>query len=33
VVELLTLGYPTDSSPVAKNRRPLKDSVRYERWS
>ena len=33
VVELLTLGYPTDAAAVAKNRRPLKDSVRYERWS
>jgi nitroreductase len=33
VVELLTLGYPTDPAPMAKNRRPLKDMVRYERWS
>ena len=33
VVELLTLGYPTDASPVTKNRLSLREVVRYERWS
>lgn len=32
VVELLTLGYPADASPVTKNRLPLREIVRYERW-
>ncbi len=33
VVELLTLGYPQDPAPVKKNRLPLADIVRYERWT
>lgn len=32
VVELLPLGYPRDASPMAKNRLPLDDIVKYERW-
>ena len=32
VVELLPLGYPRHVSPVAKNRLPLDDIVKYERW-
>ena len=32
VVELLTLGYPEDPSPVPKRRLPLEKIVRYERW-
>jgi nitroreductase len=33
VVELLTLGYPTDPAPVDKNRLSLKEIVRWERWT
>jgi nitroreductase len=33
VVALLTLGYPVDASPVSKNRLPLQEIVRYERWT
>ncbi len=33
VVELLTLGYPTDSAAAAKNRLPLREIVRYDRWT
>ncbi len=33
VVELLTLGYPVDAAPVSKNRLPLREVVRYERWA
>ena len=32
VVELLTLGYPTDA-PKPKKRLPLKEIVKYDRWS
>ena len=32
VVGLLPLGYPTDPSTVQKNRLPLEDIVKYERW-
>ena len=32
VVQLLPLGYPQDPSPVKKNRLPLKEMVKYERW-
>ncbi len=32
VVELLTLGYPQDPSPVPKRRLPLEKIVRWERW-
>ena len=32
VVELLTLGYPRDASPVDKNRLSLDELVHYERW-
>ncbi len=32
VVELLTLGYPEDSSEKEKNRKSLDEIVRYERW-
>lgn len=32
VVELMPLGYPTDSSPREKNRLPLESIVRYEHW-
>ena len=32
VVELLPLGYPRDASPVMKNRLPLDEIVKYERW-
>jgi nitroreductase len=32
VVELLPLGYPRDASPAEKNRLPLDDIVKYERW-
>ena len=33
VVGLMTLGYPTDPSPVTKNRLSLQEIVRYERWA
>lgn len=33
VVELLPIGYPKDPSPVTKRRLPLKDIVKYERWT
>ncbi len=33
VVALMTLGYPADPSPVSKNRLPLREIVRYERWT
>jgi nitroreductase len=33
VVELLTLGYPRDPSPVEKKRLSLEEIVRYEKWS
>ncbi len=32
VVELLTLGYPQDPSPVPKRRLPLEEIVKWERW-
>ena len=32
VVGLLPLGYPTDSSTVKKNRLPIDDIVKFERW-
>ena len=32
VVELLTLGYPADPCPAAKNRLSLEEIVMYERW-
>jgi nitroreductase len=32
VVELMTLGYPADSPEKEKNRLPLKEIVKYERW-
>lgn len=32
VVELLTLGYPKDPSPVPKKRLPLEEIVFYEEW-
>jgi nitroreductase len=32
VVELMPLGYPTDSSMKEKNRLSVKEIVRYERW-
>ncbi|TVQ37548.1 MAG: nitroreductase [Spirochaetaceae bacterium] len=32
VVQLLTLGYPDDRSPSVKNRKPLDEIVRFERW-
>ncbi len=32
VVELLPIGYPADPSPVPKNRLPLDEIVRYEKW-
>ena len=32
VVELLLLGYPSDPSPVEKNRHHLDKIVKYERW-
>lgn len=32
VVELLPLGYPREASPVEKNRLPLNEIVKYERW-
>jgi nitroreductase len=32
VVELLTLGYPQDPSPVNKNRLTLNEIVKYDRW-
>ena len=33
VVELMTLGYPRDPDPAAKNRLPLEEIVRYENWN
>lgn len=33
VVELLTMGFPRDPSPVRKRRLPLDQIVRYERWN
>lgn len=32
VVELLPIGYPQDPSPVEKQRLPLAEIVKYERW-
>jgi len=32
VVQLMPLGWPTDPSPVEKNRLPLEKILRYERW-
>jgi nitroreductase len=32
VVALIALGYPEDPSPVEKNRLPLEEIARYERW-
>lgn len=32
VVELLPLGYPADPAPVEKNRHPLGDILRFDRW-
>ncbi len=32
VVELITLGYPADASPVSKSRLPLREIVHWERW-
>jgi len=32
VVELMPLGYPSDPSPIAKNRLPLNRIVKYEHW-
>ncbi|MEM2915056.1 MAG: nitroreductase family protein [Candidatus Bathyarchaeia archaeon] len=32
VVELMTLGYPSDPSPAKKNRLPLNRIVKYEHW-
>jgi nitroreductase len=33
VVELMPLGYPADPSPVSKNRLPLDEIVRREKWA
>lgn len=33
VVQLLPLGYPTDTSVVEKKRLPLEKIVKYEKWS
>jgi nitroreductase len=32
VIALLTMGYAEDPSPLPKNRLPLKEIVRWERW-
>lgn len=32
VVELLPIGYPADPSPAEKQRLPLNEIVKYERW-
>jgi nitroreductase len=32
VVQLMPLGWPSDPSPVEKNRLPLEKILRYERW-
>ena len=32
VVELMPIGYPSDPSPVRKNRLPLSTIVKYEHW-
>ncbi len=33
VVELVTLGYPTDPAPVPKRRLSMEEIVKYETWS
>jgi len=32
IVELLTMGFPRDASPIRKRRLPLEELVRYEAW-
>ena len=32
VVELMPLGYPSDSTVAKKNRLPFKEIVKYENW-
>ena len=32
VVQLMPLGYPADTGPVAKSRLPLEQIVRHETW-
>lgn len=32
VIELMPLGYPADPAPIEKNRQPLANMVKYERW-
>ena len=32
IVAMMPLGYPADGSPVEKNRLPIKQILKYERW-